>query len=445
MTRGASLRSTIRRRLLGLALSAAAIGVLAACGGGEAEFNAPTGEVKGSITYAFWGTPARAEKVQKVIELFEAEYPGASVTADVADYNSYVERLTVRSAGGGLACALGTQSTFVTPYALQGVLRPLDDLIERGEIDVSGLPADVLATGRIDGRQYLLPTATFVRLLAYNRDLVAATGAPEPNDDMTWEQYADWLRAIQRGLPDGVHASEIEGTNMFSLTSWVIGHGATMFDENHLGFDRSLLARWFEFWLALTAEGVTVPPAMIPDQSAALELTPLATGRAAVGTRDIPHMPVTQAALAANGLGSTVSSVSVPSEEPDRPANVLGTNGLSIPADCADVSTAAGFVDFFANDVGAAQAFRSDNGIVANRDAQEVLLRDPATPGGTKRSITTFRELSAAGDLATTTYPSGLSTLTRELNRIYQELAFGETTVDEAVDEFFTAADRALD
>jgi multiple sugar transport system substrate-binding protein len=135
----------------------------------------------------------------------------------------------------------------------------------------------------------------------------------------------------------------------------------------------------------------------------------------------------------------------MPSEEIDRSANVLGTNGISIPADCDEVSTAAGFADFFASDIDAAKAFRSDNGIVANRNAQEALLQDPGTPDGTKRGISTFRELSEAGDLATTTYPAGLSTLTRELSRIYQELAFGETTVDAAVDEFFTAADRALD
>jgi pectin-derived oligosaccharide transport system substrate-binding protein len=436
------VRSTNRRRYLGLVCVTACV-ALAACGGTD-EVSPPTGEVNGAITYAFWGNPGRAEKVQRVIGLFQAEHPAATVTADVADYNSYVERLTVRAAGGGLACALATQSTFVTPYAQQDVLRPLDDLIERGEIDVSGLPPDVLATGRIDGHQYLFPTGTFVRLLAYNRDLVASTGASEPTDDMTWEQYADWLRAIQRGLPGGTYASEIEGTNMFSLTSWVIGHGAPMFDGNRLGFDRALLARWFEFWLALSADGVTVPPAMISEQSAALELTPMALGKAAVGTRDIPHMSVVEKALGANGLGTAVSSVSMPSEDPARPANVLGTNGMSIPADCDAVSTAAGFIDFFGRDVEAAQAFGSDNGIVADGPAQEALLQDPATPDGTKRSISIFRRLTEAGDLATTTYPAGLSTLTSELRRIYTELAFGQATVDEAVDDFFKAADRAL-
>jgi pectin-derived oligosaccharide transport system substrate-binding protein len=435
------VRSTLRGRISTIAVTAVAGLALAACGGGPAE---STGEVDEAITYAFWGSPARAEKVQKVIDLFQAQHPGATVTADIADYNSYVERLTVRAAGGGLACTLGVQSTFIAPYAEQDVLRPLDDLIASGDIDVSGIPREVLEAGRIDGAQYMLPTGTFVRLLAYNADVVASTGAPAPTDDMTWAQYADWLRAIQRGLPAGVYASEIEGTNMFSLTSWVVGHGARMFDGNRLGFDRALLAEWFEFWLTLTDEGVTVPAAMIPEQQASQELTPLALGKAVVGTRDIPHMPVAEQALSANGLGRTVASVSMPSEDAARPANVLGTNGIAIPADCDEVRTAAGFIDFFANDVTAAVAFGSDNGIVAGAPAQEALLADPDTPAGTKRSIETFRELTAAGDVTTTTYPAGLSTLTTELRRIYQELAFGQTSVDQAVDTFFTTADRAL-
>jgi len=437
------VRSTIRGRTSAIAVSAVASLALVACGGGGPAES--TGEVNEAITYAFWGSPARAEKVQKITDLFEARHPGATVTADVADYNSYVERLTVRAAGGGLACALGVQSTFIAPYAEQDVLRPLDDLIANGEIDVSGIPPEVLDAGRIDGTQYMIPTGTFSRLLAYNADAVASTGAPAPTDDMTWAQYADWLRAIQRGLPEGVYASEIEGSNMFSLTSWVVGHDARMFDGKRLGFDRALLAEWFEFWLARTEEGVTVPPAMIPEQSGSLELTPLALGKAVVATRDIPHIPVTEQALSANGLGSTVASVSTPSEDPARPANVLGTNGIAIPADCDEVATAGGFIDFFVGDVDAALAFQSDNGIVTGSAAQEALLADPSTPDGTKRSIETFRELTASGDVATTTYPAGLSTLTTELRRIYQELAFRQTSVDQAVDNFFTAAERALE
>lgn len=438
------MRTTHGRRLAAGGASVLAA-TLALAGCGSAEPVTSTGRADGSVTFSFWGNPTRAEKVDAVIDLFSEAHPDASVSAEVAEYQPYIERMTVRAAGGGLACALGTQSTFFTRYAEADVLRPLDDLVEAGEIDVSDIPAEVLAAGRVDGVQYMIPTGTFVRLLGYNEDLVAESGAPPPTDDMTWDQYADWLREIQAGLPEGVHATEIEAPNMFSFTSWVIGHGAEMFDENGLAFDRELLEDWFRFWLDLTAEGVTVPVDMLPDQTAALELTPMAQGTAAVGTRDIPQFAITEQTLSATGRGSTVGEISMPSADPERSANVLGSNGISIPTTCDQVGTAAAFIDFFVNDTEAALAFQSDNGILTTTRGQEALVEDAETPDAVRRNVTTLRELTEAGDLTTTTYPAGLTTLTTELARLYQEVAFGQTDVADAAAAFFDAAERALD
>jgi multiple sugar transport system substrate-binding protein len=133
----------------------------------------------------------------------------------------------------------------------------------------------------------------------------------------------------------------------------------------------------------------------------------------------------------------------MPSESDDS-ANVLGSNGISIPENCDNVPTAAAFTNFFANDTDAALAFQSDNGIVTNTAAQQALLDDTETPEGVKRNITTLSALTESGDLTTSTYPEGLATLTTELLRLYQSAAFGEITVDQAVDEFFTSAESAL-
>jgi multiple sugar transport system substrate-binding protein len=427
-----------------VAASALVVGAfsLASCSGGTAD-PAPTGDVEGDVGYSFWGSPARAEKVNDVIGLFENAYPGASVSPEVAEYVSYVERLTVRAAGGDLACATGIQSAFFAPYANNGALRPLDDLIQSGQIDTSGIPEDVLAAGQVDGVQYMVPTGTFVRLSAYNEGLVRAAGASTPNDDMTWEDWADWLRQLQAGLPEGVYATENEGGTMWTFTAWVIGHGEEMFDDSGLAFDKQLLAEYFEYWIDLAEDGVAIPPASIPAQNGPLELSPLALGTAVTGTRDIPHLYIIENELSSSGTPTTVGSVSIPSES-QQSANVLGSNGIAIPENCDDVVTAAAFANFFLNDVDAAVAFQSDNGIVTNTDAQEALLADPATPEGVKRSIETFGSLSETGDLTTTTYPEGLGSLTTELLRLYQSAAFGETSIDAAVDEFFAVADSAL-
>jgi multiple sugar transport system substrate-binding protein len=420
------------------ALVSAAL-VLTACGGsGSAE---STGEVGGSIDYSFWGSPARAEKVGQVIDLFSTEYSEATVGTDVADYTAYVERLTVRAAGDGLACVIGTQSTFAAPYAQQGVLRPLDDLVDDGTIAVDGFADDVLAAGQIDGEQYIVPTGVFVRLLGYNEAMVAASGAPAPSEDFTWEQYGDWLREVQAGLPEGTYASELEAVNMFSFTSWVIGHGEAMFDGDALAFDKELMVDWFDFWLSLTDDGVTVPPSMIADQFGALELAPMALGVAASGTRDIPHLYINEQVLKGAGQDTRVLQVGMPSEDADQPANVIGINGLSIPQSCDNVATAGAFSNFFANDPGAALAFQSDNGVVANTAGQDALLADAATPEGVKQNVTILRGLTDAGEIATTTYPASLASLTSELRRTYEDVAFGRASVQESVDAFFESAE----
>jgi multiple sugar transport system substrate-binding protein len=72
------------------------------------------------------------------------------------------------------------------------------------------------------------------------------------------------------------------------------------------------------------------------------------------------------------------------------------------------------------------------------------LLADAQTPDGVKQNVTIFRDLTSRADLATSSYPDGLSTLTAELTRLYQQVAFGKATPQEATDGFFDKAAQAL-
>jgi multiple sugar transport system substrate-binding protein len=155
-------------------------------------------------------------------------------------------------------------------------------------------------------------------------------------------------------------------------------------------------------------------------------------------------MYITQKALAANKLGTSVKAVSIPSEDPSVSTNVLGTNGISVPKSCNNQATAASFINFFTNDKNAALAFQSDNGIVTNTASQQALLADPQTPAGVKQNVTIFRDLNARKDLTTSAYPDGYNTLYQEMNRLYQQVAFGQMTPQAAADAFFDKASQAL-
>ncbi|WP_426007307.1 ABC transporter substrate-binding protein [Paenarthrobacter sp. NyZ202] len=417
---------------------------MSGCGSSSPSGGTANQTVGGAITYSFWGNPARAEKVNKVIGLFQTQEPSATVTPEVADYNSYIERLTVRAAGGQLPCVLGTQSTFYSTYASKHILMPLDDLIKSGQIDTSNIPQTILEAGKVDGKQYMIPTGTFSRLMGYNADLVKASGVKPPTNDMTWKEYADWLKELQPHLPAGVKASEIEGPIMFSFTSWVIAHGQEMFKEGKLGFSKELMQEWFQYWIDLTKAGVTTPPANIPDQTAVLELSPMALGNAVAGTRDIPNFAVIQKTLQGANKPSTIELISLPAEESNKSANVLGANGLSIPANCNNVATAASFINYFTNSPEAATAFQSDNGIVTNTKSQESLVGNKDIPDAVKKNISVFQKLTSTNDLTTSTYPDGYQSLATELSRQYQAAAFGQLSVADAVDQFFNKAATTL-
>jgi multiple sugar transport system substrate-binding protein len=272
---------------------------------------------------------------------------------------------------------------------------------------------------------------------------VEATGVEPPKAPFTWEEYGSWLRQVQSKLPDGVYATENDGGFMFTFASWVVGHGEDLFTDGELGFTEETLADYFQFWLDLTEEGVALPPAEIPTQYESMEIRPLAKGTAASGFRDIPGVFLTESAIKDAGGHTSIVSVSNPTDT-DESANVVGANGISIPEECDNVTTAASFVDFFTNDVEAAKAFKSDNGVLTNTEAQAALLASNGVDDTVTATVKRLQELEESGDLTSATYPAGSTTITADLLRLYQEVAFGRLNVDEAVDQFFTSADRAL-
>lgn len=405
----------------------------------------PAGDaIEGDIAYAYWGTPARAERVDAVAALFDAAFPEATVEPEVADYFAHFERLVVRAAADDLACATAMQDRHVTDYAESGVFIDLGPLIESGQIDTSNIPEQSLAAGQVDGVQYMLPTGNFVMTMGYDEAAVAATGADVPDSDMTWDDYADWAREIQPQLPSGVYATE-NGGHMFNIfQAYVISQGEEFYDEDGLAFDEEILADWFEYWLDLADEGATTPASMISEQYLAMELQPMAQGKAVTGIRDIANLLVTEKSL--NGLGheTQVVQFSIPSPEADAASNVQGANGIAIPASCENVATAAAFLDFFTNDIEAGLAFGSHNATVTNTEVQEALLESDEAPAEIKEIIEIFRSLTADEDVINVPTPVGANSLTAEFRRLFEGVAFGQITVDQGVDQFFTAAESAL-
>jgi multiple sugar transport system substrate-binding protein len=418
--------------------------LLAALTASSASSQGAAGPVKGSIDYGYWGNARRAELTEAVSRAFEAANAGTQVQGVVAEYNAYIERLTVQAAAKELPCVTQTQTTFLATYAARGVLRPLDDLVKSGALDVSGIDEGVLETGKVDGKLFMIPTGTFLRLVAVNAGMAQQNGIPMPPKRPTFDEFKKWVLEAQKKLPKGVYAAENEGALLFTLYSWIAGHGQPFFKDGGLGFSPDLLARYFDYWEELRAAGAALPADRLDEQFGALELQPLARGVALSGTRDIPQIVQARQTLASANLPSDIQLVRNPAEPGVKSGNVPGANGLSISANCTNVPTATAFLNFFSNAPQAAIAFQSANGVVVSKSGQEALLSDPKTPETVRASLLTLAALVKDNDIAPATYPPGYQALQSILRRAYEGVSLKGQKTDQAAAQFMTEAARAL-
>jgi pectin-derived oligosaccharide transport system substrate-binding protein len=401
--------------------------------------------LSGEITYAWWGTTAfRNEVTQQVITLFQQKYPNVKVNPSIADFNTHFQKLTVSAAAGDLPCLPQMQSTGLAAYADPKILRPLDDLVESKVIDTTNVPKGVVDTGRgFDGKLYMIPTGVFSRVDFYNDALLQQTGIAPPAETWTWDSYKALMTQIQAKLPAGMNAVENNGGDMNPLVTWVLSHGEPVFQLKSLGFSKQTLASWFQFWEDLRLAGVSTSETEVAERQPPLELHPLSNGQTIFGSYAPNQIAGVQGALTKSAKPGTIQLI----KEPNGPAgsgDAIGTNGLTIGANCDNVPASAAFINFFLNDPQAAAAYKSDNGAVSSLPLLQAQIDDPNSTPQLLAQLKFQQHLTSGGFVKDIKYAAGYSALPPLLTTTYENVAFGRMTIPAAVDDFFNQANAIL-
>jgi multiple sugar transport system substrate-binding protein len=433
---------------------AASIVTLAACGGTSGG-NTPAGgssgadgkgKVAGTIVYSWWGAAARNQKTQTVIDLYQKAHPGVQVQGEASDFTSYFQKRNVEAAGKNLPCVPQMQARELTEYTSRRTLLPLDAMVAAGTIDVSGIPKNVLDTGRgADGKLYMVPTGAAYDGIMYNQKYSQQTGVGDLPAKFTWQQWSDWLLRAAPKLPKGVYAANLDAGDADMFISYVQGLGQQLFTKDgQLGFPKQTLIDYWTMWEKLRKAGATVPAAMQAElgTTAPEDQAPIMQGKAMSASTPGNFLPSGQPLVDAHGGGTLVMTTHP--YGPKGIGNVLITSGLSIAANCDNLPTAASFISFFANDPAGAKAFASDNGAVTKTSLLQAQESDPATPAGVTKYLKVYQDIVSEG-APNILYPPGYTSVFADtFYREYQQVSFGKASVTAGVDDFFAQAKSAL-
>lgn len=403
--------------------------------------------ISGEIRFSWWGGQLRNEKTDQILQLFESENPGLTVVRENSDWQPHWDKLTIQAAGGNQPCTIQMQTRWLATYAKPDILRPLDDLVADGTLDVSGIAQPVIDSGRgDDGQLYMIPSGVFYFALMYNKTLLEDAGLEAPAADWTWSDFAQMIRDIAPNLPDDVNATHNMGRETDAFVTWVQSQGYPLFENGEIGFPEQAVVDWFNFWEELREEGLTdSPEEAIADNGSLIEESNIANGRTFLTNRPPNRLDSHQQVVDSVSPGDELSILPYPRADDGTTGMDLGANGIAIGANCPDelIPASAAWINFFTQDPRAAEIYESDNGVVAIEAFQDAQANGPNTSRGQREQIVLFQQV--APDAKPVNWPSGgYGSVTEAVNRAYDAVAFGALSPEDAASQFVSELDELL-
>ncbi|MFC4013878.1 ABC transporter substrate-binding protein [Nonomuraea purpurea] len=233
-----------RRQMLALAVAAAAVPALSACGdtrqqkqaaepvksgaqvidpnrpGSEAWPFEAAEQLNNSLTWPKTNVPDPASKVVITLAMttdavtevrnaqfdyfFKKRHPNIEVKREAAPFDDFLTKYMAQAAGGTLPDVLYNHYSWTQNLIANKVLAPLDDFIAKTpDFDMADIPQSGLGYFKRDGGLYGLPTDMAPKLLFFNKDLFDKAGLDYPDESWTFDKLFETARKMTSGSGAG--------------------------------------------------------------------------------------------------------------------------------------------------------------------------------------------------------------------------------------------------
>ena len=438
-------RTTFRIAATGAALALA----LSACSGGGSSEDPTTGggETGGGATVdpneeitlnvTWWGNPDRADRYYQAIALFNEEYPNITIQPNFSAWPEYWTARATEAAGSSLPDVMQMDLAYISQFGTRGQLLDLSPYIG-GELDVSGMPEALLASGQIDGQTLGVATSTNTLALFYNPAVISQLGVDAPTADMTWEDYNAFLaEAAEAGAGlDPILFGSADYTGVFWMfIQHMVQEGNEVFTpEGEIAFTEDDVREWLNQTSELRASAGLFPT------DRAVQIAPL-TGYTVNETATEFSWDNFLAGFLADSGAENIDMLPVPlGSDGERSMFQKPSMLLSGAANTEHPEAVAAFISFNMNNPEVGAIFGTSRGVPSTESARSNLAAE-----GTDAEVIAYEDDHADDITASVpTLPEGFGTIEATWLRLAEELGYGTITVDEFVDQWFSEAQSAL-
>lgn len=132
-----------------------------------------------------------------LIEAFKKEHPDVTFDEEVQSHDSYETKIKTLAAANELPDLFLVKPSMVSTFVDNGLLRPLNDQLDKNTAWKDGFTEGVLDPYTIDGKTYgIQMTGGPTHVIYYNKDLVAKAGFPE--FPKTWTDFETLIKELKK-------------------------------------------------------------------------------------------------------------------------------------------------------------------------------------------------------------------------------------------------------
>ena len=386
---------------------------------------APGGTDAAQVTLklTWWGSPDRAMRTEKVVEMFEAQNPG--VTIDTEYFAStqsggvgmaYWPTLLKYQADKTLPDIMQHDYAYIEEWTARGDLLELDPLVADKSLILDDVPASLVDGGRVGGKLMGVSLGSNTQVMAVDTDLFAQHNITLPTDEWTWEDFERIVLEIKTktggwGAGGGLH-NYTPGWKAVYLSSgkWVFSP-----DGKSLGYtDDAPWADHFAMLLRLQDQGA-IPQLHEERKGGNIDTDFIVTKQSGVTWLFSNQLvAMWNAANMASGAPRNFKLLPVPKVKGGiSPVYLKPSQYFSVTATSKHPKESAKFIDFFTNDIEANKVLAGERGVPINT---KVLAALKATLS--KEAAESFAIIERATTYAQKTPPNDPPGWTTILNQI---------------------------
>ncbi|MDX0430613.1 extracellular solute-binding protein [Sinorhizobium medicae] len=319
----------------------------------------------------WWGSQARADRTNKVNQLFQEQNAGVAINGEFLGWSDYWPRLATQVAGRNAPDIIQMDYRYIVEYARRGALAPLDDYLG-SVLEVEDFDQVQIKGGSVDGKLYGITLGANSAAMMVNAAAFEEAGVDLPSPSTTWEEMAKIGAEItQAGKRKGFYGLSDGSAVEPLLENWLRQRGKALFTaEGKIGYDANDAAEWFTMWQNMREAKACVPPDVQALDQYTVETSPLSLGKSAASfahsNQFVAYQGVSKDKLA-------LRSHPLISKDSKGGHYRKPSMFFSVAAQTKDPELGAKYVNFFVKDPKAAEILGVERGVPESSAVREAL------------------------------------------------------------------------